>query len=39
MSKFEVIFYEKDNGEQPVEEFILSLNLKMRRRNFLERIE
>ena len=24
--KFEVNFYEKDNGEQPAREFILSLN-------------
>lgn len=30
MSKFEAEFYEKENGEIPVEEFILSLNVKMR---------
>ena len=27
--KFEVNFYEKDNGEQPAREFILSLDKKM----------
>ena len=27
--KFEVDFYEKDNGEQPAKEFILSLDKKM----------
>lgn len=30
MSKFEVIFYEKENGDCPVEEFIDSLETKMR---------
>ena len=30
MAKFEIIFYEKLNGKSPVEEFILSLNKKMR---------
>ena len=30
MKRFEVIFYEKKNGECPVEEFILKLDLKMR---------
>lgn len=30
MTNFEVEFYEKDNGECPVEEFLLSLDKKMR---------
>ena len=30
MADFEVIFYEKENGECPAEEFILSLDVKMR---------
>lgn len=30
MSKFEVEFYEKANGEQPAKEFMLSLDKKMR---------
>ncbi len=30
MAKFEVIFYEKENGDCPVEDFINSLDLKMR---------
>ncbi len=28
--KFEVLFYEKENGEQPAKQFLLSLNKKMR---------
>lgn len=30
MAEFEVIFYEKENGDCPVEEFICSLDVKMR---------
>lgn len=30
MIKFEVIFYEKENGETPVEQFISNLDIKMR---------
>ena len=30
MAEFEVIFYEKENGDCPVEEFITSLDVKMR---------
>lgn len=30
MTEFEVIFYEKENGEKPVEEFLLGLDVKMR---------
>ena len=30
MTEFEVIFYEKENGDCPVEEFIASLDVKMR---------
>lgn len=30
MTKFEVVFYEKVNGECPVEEFMSSLDMKMR---------
>ena len=30
MSKFEVEFYEKENGEQPVKDFLMSLDTKMR---------
>ncbi|MDO4458585.1 MAG: type II toxin-antitoxin system RelE/ParE family toxin [Clostridia bacterium] len=30
MSKFEVEFYEKENGQEPAKEFILSLDTKMR---------
>lgn len=30
MKEFEVIFYEKENGEVPVEEFLLQLDKKMR---------
>lgn len=30
MTEFEVIFYEKENGDCPVEEFITSLDVKMR---------
>ena len=30
MAGFEVIFYEKENGDCPVEEFIDSLDVKMR---------
>ncbi len=29
MTKFEVVLYEKANGECPVEEFIISLDMKM----------
>lgn len=30
MAEFEVIFYEKENGDCPVEDFLISLNTKMR---------
>lgn len=30
MAEFEVIFYEKENGDCPVEEFLSSLDVKMR---------
>ena len=30
MKKFEVIFYENENGECPVEKFISALDIKMR---------
>lgn len=30
MNNYEVLFYEKENGESPVEDFFLSLDLKMR---------
>ena len=30
MAKFEVEFYGKENGEQPVKDFLLSLDVKMR---------
>lgn len=30
MEKFEIIFYEKENGEEPAKEFLLSLDKKMR---------
>ena len=30
MKQFEVILYEKENGESPVEEFMSSLDIKMR---------
>ena len=30
MKNFEVLFYEKENGECPVEKFIISLDIKMR---------
>lgn len=30
MVKFEVLFYEKENGECPVEEFLSGLDIKMR---------
>ena len=30
MDKFTIEFYEKENGDIPVEEFLLSLNVKMR---------
>ena len=30
MKKFEVIFYEKENGECPIEIFLLGLDKKMR---------
>jgi len=30
MAKFEAEFYEKENGEQPAREFLLSLNKKLR---------
>lgn len=30
MTKFEVIFYEKENGDCPIEEFMNSLDIKMR---------
>ena len=30
MPKFEVEFYEKENGEQPAKDFLLSLDVKMR---------
>ena len=30
MQKFEVIFYEKENGEEPVKEFLMSLDDKMK---------
>ena len=30
MKKFEIIFYKKSNGECPIEEFLMSLDSKMR---------
>ena len=30
MQKFNVLFYEEENGKRPVEEFMLKLDLKMR---------
>ncbi len=30
MTKFEVIFYEKENGDCPIEQFMNSLDIKMR---------
>ena len=30
MTKFQVIFYEKENGDCPIEEFMNSLDIKMR---------
>ncbi len=30
MTKFEVVFFEKDNGEQPAREFVASLDKKLR---------
>ena len=30
MTEFEVVFYEKENGEKPVEESLLGLDVKMR---------
>lgn len=30
MAKYNVLFYEKENGERPVEKFIVDLNTKMR---------
>lgn len=30
MDKYEIVFYEKDDGFQPVEDFILDQNIKMR---------
>ena len=30
MTEFEVVFYEKENGEKPVEEFLLGLDVEMR---------
>ena len=30
VSKFEVVFYEKENGEQPAKDFLLGLDTKMR---------
>ncbi|MCH5268368.1 MAG: type II toxin-antitoxin system RelE/ParE family toxin [Lachnospiraceae bacterium] len=30
MTRFEILFYEKTNGEIPVEDFLLSLDVKMR---------
>lgn len=30
MGKFDIIFYEKENGEQPARDFILSLDAKMK---------
>ena len=30
MRKFTIEFYEKENGEIPIEEFLLSLDIKMR---------
>ena len=30
MQDFEVVFYQKENGEEPIKEFLLSLNIKMR---------
>ena len=30
MDRFTIEFYEKENGDIPVEEFLLSLNVKMR---------
>ena len=30
MSKFEVIFFEKNDGTAPAEEFLLALDIKMR---------
>ncbi len=30
MNKFTVVFYEKENGEVPAEEFLICLNVKMR---------
>lgn len=34
MSKYEVIFYETENGKQPAKEFLLSLDTKMRAKMF-----
>ena len=34
MDKFEVEFYTKDNGEKPVKDFILGLDVKMRAKVF-----
>lgn len=33
MTKFEIEFYEKENGSQPAKEFLLSLEVKMRAKN------
>lgn len=30
MNKFEVIFYEKENGDKPIEDFLDNLDIKMR---------
>ena len=30
VNSFEILFYEKENGSVPVQEFLLSLNIKMR---------
>ena len=30
MNNFEIIFYERENGDVPVENFLLSLDCKMR---------
>ncbi len=30
MTKFEIIFFEKEDGSRPVEDFLLSLDIKMR---------
>ncbi|MFI3213535.1 MAG: type II toxin-antitoxin system RelE/ParE family toxin [Eubacteriales bacterium] len=34
MIEFEMIFYEKNNGEQPIKDFLCSLDMKMRAKMF-----